>query len=328
MKALQIVRYGVPPEVVELFDLSEPGAPGSSEVLVAVEYAPINLSEILKILGRYPILPSSFPAPAGNEGVARILAVGKGVKGLKPGDRVLVPFTHGSWSERLLLPATGLFALPANADPRQLSMLSINPPTAALMLSEYADLQAGDWVLQNAGNSGVGRSVIAIAKSRDLHTVSIVRRAELVEELLAYGADVVLLEGPDLLARIAAATKSASIKLAIDGVAGESGAFLAGAVAPGGTVVVYSYLSRKPVTANGADIVLRDVAVRGFWLYAPKMRQSPKIADGIKLGARLVAEGKLSAPVAATYPLSQHAAALAHALKGGKVLFEIARSDI
>jgi len=328
VKALQIVRFGMPHEVVELVDLPDPGAPGPSEVLAAVEYAPINISEILKIMGRYPVLPSSLPATAGNEGVARILAVGRGVKGLKPGDRVLVPFTHGAWSERLLLPATDLFALPTNADPRQLSMLTINPPTAALMLSEYADLRPGDFVIQNAGNSGVGRCVIAIAKSRGLRTVSVVRRAELVRELLDYGGDVVLLEGPDLAGRVAAATNKASIKLAIDGVAGESGASLAGAVAPGGTMVVYSYISRQPVTVGGVDIVFRNVAVRGFWLYAPQTRESPKIADAVKLGARLSAEGELTAPIAATYPLTQPAAALAHALKGGKVLFEVARPGV
>jgi len=49
MKALQIARHGAPHEVVELVDLPEPGAPKPEEVLVAVGYAPINLSEILRM---------------------------------------------------------------------------------------------------------------------------------------------------------------------------------------------------------------------------------------------------------------------------------------
>ncbi|MCU1278269.1 MAG: Alcohol dehydrogenase GroES domain protein, partial [bacterium] len=197
MKALQMTKYGAPQEVVELVDLPEPEAPKADEVLAAVEYAPINHSEILKITKRYPLLPSSFPAGVGNEGVARILSVGRAVTGLKPGDRVIVPPTHSAWRERVVLPAAGLFALPGGADPRQLSMLSINPPTAALLLSEFVDLQPGEWVIQNAGNSGVGRSLIAVAKSRGLRTVSVVRRPELVDELREQGADVVLLEEPD-----------------------------------------------------------------------------------------------------------------------------------
>ncbi len=323
MKALQISKYGVPEEVVELVDIPEPDAPKADELLVAVEYAPINNSELLKIKGRYPLLPASLPSGVGNEGVARILSVGRGVTGLKAGDRVLVPITHDAWRERILLPAADLFALPAGADPQQLSMLSINPPTAAMLLSDYVDLQPGDWVIQNAGNSGVGRSVIAIAKSRGLLTVSLVRRAELVDELIDKGSDVVLVDGPDIAARVAKATSNAKIRLAIDGVAGASTASLSGCLAPGGTVVLYSFTSGQPGVANGIDLIFRNTAIRGYWLSSPVSKGSPKIVEGIKLGARLVAEGKLSVPIAATYPLSSAAAALTHAQKGGKVLFKV-----
>ncbi len=87
---------------------------------------------------------------------------------------MLVPLYSFSWRERLLAPAAGLFSLP-DADPRQLAMLGINPPTAALLLDESIDLRPGDWVAQNAANSGVGRSVIAMARTRGLKTINIVR---------------------------------------------------------------------------------------------------------------------------------------------------------
>src|SRR3984893_3203294 len=81
---------------------------------------------------------------------------------------------------RMVISANGLFALPPGADPQQLAMLAINPPTAALLLSEYVTLNPGEWVVQHAANSGVGRWVIAFAKTRGLKTVNIVRRPELV----------------------------------------------------------------------------------------------------------------------------------------------------
>jgi NADPH:quinone reductase-like Zn-dependent oxidoreductase len=323
MKALQMFEYGVPHEVVELVDLPEPEAPRADEVLAAVEYAPINHSEILKITKRYPLLPASLPAGVGNEGVARILALGRAVTGLKVGDRVIIPLTHSAWRERIILPAAGLFALPGSADPRQLSMLSINPPTAALLLSEYVDLKPGEWVIQNAGNSGVGRSVIAVAKSRGLRTVSVVRRPELIDELRDQGGDIVLLDAPELAVTVAKETANAKIRLAIDGVAGESTAALSGCLAPGGSVVLYSIVSGKPVVASGIDLIFRDITIRGFWLYAPRFRSSPRLVEGLKLGAQLVAEGKLRMPIAATYPLASATAALAHAERGGKVLFAV-----
>jgi NADPH:quinone reductase-like Zn-dependent oxidoreductase len=71
--------------------------------------------------------------------------------------------------------------------------------------------------------------------------------------------------------------------------------------------------------APKADEVLAAVE------YAPiNHSESPKILEAMKLGARLVAEGKLRVPIAATYPLASAATALAHAEKGGKVLFAAA----
>ncbi len=193
MYALQISRFGEPSDVLELVKLPDPHDPLANEVLVAVEYAPINGSDLLTIRGQYGRLPS-LPTGLGFEGVGRILSVGGEVDDLKVGDRVLLPSSSPSWREKVILPSTGLFPLPQNADPQQLSMLSINPPTAALLLSEYVELKPGDWVIQNAGNSGVGRSVIAFAKDRGLRTVSLVRRQELIDELVAAGGDIVLVD--------------------------------------------------------------------------------------------------------------------------------------
>src|SRR5256884_9357541 len=123
------------------------------------------------------------------EGGGRLWAFGGGVAPVKVGDRVLVPLYTFSWREGLFAPAAGLVALP-EAEPRQLAMLGINPPTAALLLNEFIDLRPGDWVAQNAANSGVGRSLIAIAKARGLKTINFVRRPELVPELQAVGGDL------------------------------------------------------------------------------------------------------------------------------------------
>ena len=159
MRAVQIRTFGEPGIVLELADLPEPPPPAAGEVLIGVEHAPINMNDLYLIQGGYPIRPS-LPSVVGNEGMGRVLAMGRGVDHLKVGDRVLVPLYSFSWRERLVAPAAGLFALP-EADPRQLAMLGINPPTAALFLNESIDLRPGDWVAQNAANSGVGRSLMA-----------------------------------------------------------------------------------------------------------------------------------------------------------------------
>ena len=79
----------------------------------------------------------------GAEGVGRIVEVGPGVDTVAVGDLVVLPLLAGAWRERLLLRAEGLFALP-DGNIEQLSMLGGNPPTAGLILSEYASLEPGD----------------------------------------------------------------------------------------------------------------------------------------------------------------------------------------
>ena len=165
MRALQISAYGDPLEVLELVDIPEPGAPGMGEVLIDVELAPLNLHDLLFMRGNFGGPPA--PTVVGNEGFGRVAAVGPGVTNVKVGDHVLAPTLGLTWRERLIAPAQGLFPLP-DGDRQQLAQLGSNPPTAALILSEYVDLRPGDWVVQNAGNSGVGRSLSAIAKLRGI----------------------------------------------------------------------------------------------------------------------------------------------------------------
>ena len=115
-------------------------------------------------------------------------------------------------------------------------MLYINPPTAALLLSEFVTLSPGDWVIQDAGNSGVGRWVIAFARERGLKTVSLVRRVEFIDELTAAGGDVVLVDGAGVANQVAEATGHAQILLALDGIAGEAMTTLSSCLAAGGTL--------------------------------------------------------------------------------------------
>lgn len=322
MYALQLSAFGEPSDVVHLVNVPEPQAPVGNEVLIGVEFAPINPAHLLTIRGWYGMLPS-LPAGIGTEGVGTILAVGEQVRDLHVGDRVLLPYPSPSWREQIVVPSTGLFPLPQHADPQQLAMLSVNPTTAAFLLSDYVTLSPGDWIVQNAGNSGVGRAVIAFAKDRGLRTISLVRRHEFVDELLAAGGDVVLVDGAGIAPQIADATGHAKITLGLDGVGGASTSSVSGSLAPGGTLVIYSAMSGQPGRLNPADIIFRNVAVRGFWLDNPEVRTSCRFQEALHTGARLIAEGTLRTPVAATYPLTAAKEALAHAQNGGKVLFKL-----
>jgi NADPH:quinone reductase-like Zn-dependent oxidoreductase len=322
VKALRLNVFGDPVASIGLVDLPEPGGPAEGEALVELEYAPIHPSELLMVRGMYGMRPP-LPFGLGQEGVGIVLAVGRGVRNIAVGDRVSMPIDRSAWRERVVLPAADLIAVPIDADPRQLSMLRSNPPTAALLLSQYVNLQPGEWVIQNAGNSGVGRCVSAFARERGLKVVSVVRRPELVSELLAAGADAVLVDQPQLNKAVAEATAGAKLRLGLDGVGGESTASLASCLAPEGMVVSYSGMSGKPAQISALNVIFRDLSLRGFWLGHPKWQDHALIGPAVALAARLVADGKLHTPIAGEFSLHEAELALAQAQRGGKVLFRI-----
>lgn len=322
IKAQYEQRGPVPQDVIGAVAF-EPAAPGPGQALVAVLAAPINPSDVLMLTGGYGILPP-LPAVGGSEGVGRVVTVGEGVAHLAEGQTVLLPAGSGTWASHLVADAKRLVPLPAGADPQQLSMLTVNPATASLMLSEFVDLKPGDWVIQNVANSGVGGYLVQLAKLRGLRTVNIVRRESAIAAVQAEGADVVLVDGDELSRRVKDAVSGAPIRLGIDAVGGKATNRLAMCIAEGGTVVNYGLMSGEPCVVSPQSFVFNDLTLRGFWL-AKWFRVATREAQQALYGelTRLIATGQLKARVHATYPVEQIKDAIAAAATGerdGKVL--------
>jgi NADPH:quinone reductase-like Zn-dependent oxidoreductase len=227
--------------------------------------------------------------------------------------------------------AADLVPLPNEADPKQLAMLTVNPPTACLLLSDFVDMKPGDWLIQNSANSGVGGYVVQLARLRGLKTVSVVRRESAVEGVRAQGGDIVLIDGEDLADRVKAATGGAAVKLGIDAVGGKATLHLAACMADGGTLVNYGALSGESCRVSPRELVFRDITLKGFWL-ARWFRSTPAAQRRALLGelAGLIAAGKLSAPIQATYDVSQIKEAVAAASAGareGKILITPKHAD-
>ncbi len=316
LKAEYQTRGPIPQDVIEAVPFEQPEL-STGQVLLEMLAAPINPSDVLTLTGQYGMLPP-LPAIGGNEGVAKVIGHGPGVNEPAIGQTVLLPVGIGTWATHMVADAKGLISLPNEVDPIQLSMITVNPPTASLMLSEFVDLQAGDWVVQNAANSGVGSYLIALAKLRGLKTINVVRRESLVEPMLAAGADVVLVDGPDLAQQVQTATDGTAVKLGIDAVGGSATARLGESLSDGATLVNYGAMSGEPCLLAPSVIIFKDVTVKGFWLAKWFRTATPAQQQelyGHLIG--LIATGKLSAPVHATYPVKDIKQAVA-AASGGK----------
>ncbi len=315
-------RGPVPQDVIDAADFVAPPL-RSAQALVEVLAAPINPSDVLTLTGEYGSLPP-LPAVGGNEGVGRVIELGGDASGLRVGALVLLPVGCGTWSTHVVADASALVALPDDGDPQQLSMLAINPPTASLLLSEFVDVPARGWVIQNAANSAVGGYLVQLAKARGLRTVNVVRRGAARAAVEALGADIVLMDGDDLAARVAEATTGAAIVLGIDAVGGMATERLAQCVAPGGTLVNYGAMSGEPCMVSPASLIFRGVQLRGFWL-ARWFKTSDAATQRALFGelATMIAAGTLSARIGATFGIDDIKSAVAAAAAGerdGKIL--------
>jgi NADPH:quinone reductase-like Zn-dependent oxidoreductase len=265
MQAVQLTAYGDPTQFLHQIELPEPQQPGLGEVLIQVDFSPLNPNDLMLAQGIYSVHPT-LPSVIGNEGVGHVIAIGSGVTNTGVGDIVLVPLHVFAWAEQVITPARNLIKLSEQADIHQLAMLRINPPTAALLLSEYMSLKAGDWIVQNAANSGVGRAVIAFVRERGIRTVNLARRPELFDELTAAGGDLVLLDSPGAVEVIREKTANAPIRLALDGVSGQSTALLGAILSTDSTLVSYSAMSGAAMTLSPLELIFKRITVRGFLL--------------------------------------------------------------
>ena len=322
MKVVEFTAYGTPSEVTQVAEIDPPGPPGDDEVVIHIEAFPINPADLLLIEGLYAVKPP-LPARLGAECVARVAAVGNRVTGLQVGDRV-INMGRENWAQQKKVKAAGVIPVSADADPLQLAMLKVNPPTALLMLRNYVDLKPGDWVIQNAANSGVGTCLIRLARAEGIKTVNVVRRRSLVEPLRAMGADVVVVDGDDLAGRVRAEMGGAGARLAIDAVGGDATARLADCLEDGGVAVNYGLLGGEDCRMTSAQLIFRRLTLTGFWLVPWLQSMSPEEVGALyaELAGRIT-EGSLNVEVEAVYDIDDIKNALAHAGaegRDGKVL--------
>lgn len=326
MQHLVLTQFGDPEDSVQLVD-DPPAPPAHGQVSVRLEAAAINPSDLLLVRGKYLVRPE-LPATVGAEGVGIVTQAGPGVDRAIVGKRVIVlpTYEYGTWSQQISVAADDVVEVPGDTDPLQLAMLTINPPTAHLLL-ERVNLQAGDWVGQTAANSAVGRLVVALAKRRGLKTLNVVRREDAAEEIRLAGGDVVLVSGPNLASDIKRELGGEELSLVIDPLGGTLAAELVAALKFRGTAITYGSLTGAPTGPSSATLFAKEVTFTGFWLgnwYSRAPR--PEIKHTLTHLAGLVADSELSVPVEGTYHLGEYAKAFAHAEtpeRGGKVLFTV-----
>ena len=315
--AVELIAPGLPArQALALVQRPSP-EPGPGEVRLRLLARPINPADLLLLDGRHLARPA-LPAAIGIEGAAVVDAQGPGAT-LSVGTLVAVP-AGGTWREQLVCAETQLLPLPPDVPVEQAAMLAVNPFTALGLLRGLAP---GSVVGLNAASSSLGRLLLVLGRRLGLRLVALVRSLHMQQELLDLGAEAVLKDGEDLAAQWRLLGLP-PLQRALDAVAGDASARLFAQVAEGGELVVYGLLASERVQLPAAELVFRDVRVRGFSRL--RVLQALPAAERLAMTEELVAllrDGVMTSTVAARYPLAAVVEAIeAHQRPGrrGKIL--------
>ena len=220
------------------------------------------------MLGVYPgWQPESFPATPGVEGCGHV--VDPNGSEFVEGQRGIILFKNGqgSWQEYATIPAKNFLPIPDSCSDESAAQFLVNPVTAYGML-DVLNAPKGEFLIQSAAGSILGREFIIMAKLRGIKTINLVRRGgSAITELIDIGADYVInTSEEDVVARIKEITNGKGAYCAIDAVAGELTSKIIQSVRDFGTVIVYGALSGLSFTGSVLDSIFRNVSVTGFWL--------------------------------------------------------------
>jgi NADPH2:quinone reductase len=183
MRAIVAERAGGP-EVLGIAEVPDP-VPGPGELLVETAAVGVNFIEIYQRAGVYPV---RYPFTPGSEAAGTVVAVGDGVLGIAPGDRVTTAAGRASYAERFVVPADEVARVPDGIDFETAAAVPLQGCTAHYLATSAAHPRQGDTVLVHAGAGGVGLLLTQLLVARGVRVLATASTEEKRELSRAAGA--------------------------------------------------------------------------------------------------------------------------------------------
>jgi NADPH:quinone reductase len=286
-------------------------APGAGEVLVRVRAAGLNGADMMQRRGLYPAPAGSPQDIPGLELAGEVEALGSGAKRFSPGDRVMAIVGGGGQAELAVVHERQLMPVPESLSWPQAGGVPETFTTAHDALFSQARLRCGERLLIHGGAGGVGTAAMQIASAAGVRVSATVRNEALREQVQALGAEPIAPEdfqqtGPyDVILELVGAPNFAG-NLA--------------ALAQGGRIVVIGVSAGVKTELNLLALMGKRASVHGSTLRGRPLEDKAIAARRVEREVLpLLACGKVSVPVAATFPLDQAPAAYDRFAEGGKL---------
>lgn len=231
--------------------------PGPGDVRVRVRAASLNFPDLLMLRGAYQHKPD-LPFIPGMDFAGEIDAVGEGVSGLQPGDRVAGGGKSGGFAEYRIAHASELQPIPAAFSFAAAAAYPATHGTAHVSLVHCARIEPGEWLLVHGASGGVGLAALDAGRILGARLIAATGSAEKAERLAPF-ADHVLVSRPGFRDAVKAITGGEGADVILDPVGGEVFDESTRCIAFGGRLLVVGFAGGR-----AADLRTNIALIKGF----------------------------------------------------------------
>jgi len=328
MKAVVATDFGGP-DVLSFTDVPTP-EPGPGEVRVRLTLAGVNFIDVYNRKGSYRksrTYGSQPPFVLGREGAGTVDALGEGVAGLAPGDRVAWCLAPSGYAEYAVVPAWQLVRIPDDVDWASATTLMLQGGTAHYLATSLFPLAAGHTALVHAGAGGVGRLLIQVARRRGARVLTTVGSAEKARIARGLGAEeAILYRQQDFADAVLRATDDRGADVIYDGVGRATFAGDLRALRRRGALVVFGAASGAVESVSPLELA----EAGSLWFTRPHMAHYMASQEEIQARAddlfAWYRAGELALRIDREYPLAEAADAHRYLEAGrttGKLLLRV-----
>jgi NADPH:quinone reductase-like Zn-dependent oxidoreductase len=237
MKAIPIHQFGPTEEVLQYEDISTP-APGPGELLIKIEAAALNRADLGLRSGSYRVSPEELPITPGREFAGIVDRIGADAAGFKVGQRVVAYTGKGGYAEFATAKLNEVRPVPDGVDAVTAAAVPTVFLTAWFALQQDGRLRSGEWLLAQAGSSGVGMAAIQIGKHFGAKVITTTSGDEKCRRVRELGPDIVIdYTRNDFVAEVGRATAGRGVDVVLEMIGGDVYQKSLNALAPGGRLV-------------------------------------------------------------------------------------------
>jgi len=301
MRALVCHAYGPPDDLV--IEDRPALAPGPGEVAVDIVAAAINFPDLLVIAGKYQ---DKTPPPfvPGNEAAGTVAAVGDGVKGFTPGDRVIVMPRGGAFAEQCVVDSSKVVPMPAALDFEQAAAFGVVYGTSYHALRQSAQLKPDESLLVLGAGGGVGLAAVELGKAMGARVIAAASSATKLDAARKAGADETIdYRQEDLREAVRRLSDDQGVDVVYDPVGGDLAQQALRGLAWHGRYLVIGFASGD-IPAFAANIaLLKEASIIGVWWGTWLARHPDEHRANLRELLAWINDGTIAPKVTETYAL-------------------------